>query len=152
VRKQTWPLKNPRPVTPFVLFVPSDIDKDARIVLTETKLEFQGKSHGKVQHSSLPCTCCTQISTNTLVLQEYSCDLEFFAEVDPQDSASKFDIKARSVLFHVIKKDKAGAFWPRLLKVRASYELLQLSRLLICVLVRSLACAGQAQGKEPDSN
>lgn len=48
----------------FIEVAVADIEKDAKIVLTESKLEFAGKSHGK----------------------EYKADLEFFAEVDPQDA------------------------------------------------------------------
>jgi hypothetical protein len=32
----------------FIEIAVADIDKDARISLKETKLEFSGKSHGKV--------------------------------------------------------------------------------------------------------
>ena len=48
----------------FIEIAVADIEKDAKIVLTESKLEFAGKSHGK----------------------EYKAELEFFELVDPQDS------------------------------------------------------------------
>jgi len=46
----------------------------------------------------------------------YKTTLEFLHEVDATDTESKYDVKPRCILFHVIKKDKDSEYWPRLLK------------------------------------
>jgi hypothetical protein len=61
------------------------------------RLSFQGTANGK----------------------EYTTELEFFAEVDPEDKGSKYDIKPRNIHFHIVKKDKDAEYWPRLLKDKA---------------------------------
>jgi len=72
-----------------------DVDaKAATVKLTADKLVFSGKSNGK----------------------DYSVDLEFFADVDPEDKESKFSIKPRNIHFHIIKKNKDDEYWPRLMK------------------------------------
>jgi cytosolic prostaglandin-E synthase len=69
----------------------------AKIELTETKLTFAGKSGDR----------------------DFTADLEFFAAVDPADAGSKYDVKPRSIQFHVMKKDRDADYWPRLLKDKA---------------------------------
>jgi hypothetical protein len=46
----------------------------------------------------------------------YAAELEFFAQVNPSDPESKYEVKPRSIQFHIIKADKEAEFWPRLLK------------------------------------
>lgn len=77
-----------------VLFSP-DV-KDEKIVLTDTKLTFEGTSGGKT----------------------YQIDIEFFKEVDSEGST--YNVLPRSVQMHILKKEKEeDEFWPRLLKDKA---------------------------------
>eukprot|EP00536_Pseudo-nitzschia_multiseries_P001795 jgi/Psemu1/182098/e_gw1.23.214.1 len=70
--------------------------KDETIVLTDTKLTFEGTSGGK----------------------PYQIDIEFFKEVDSEGST--YNVLPRSVQMHILKKDKdEEEFWPRLLKDKA---------------------------------
>ena len=48
--------------------------------------------------------------------KEYTVDLALFGEVDPDDEASKWSVGKRSCMFYVIKKEKEGDSWPRLLE------------------------------------
>lgn len=82
----------------YVTINVSDVDpKQATVELKADRLTFKGTSEGK----------------------EYATDLEFFAEVDPEDAGSKYDIKPRNIHFHIMKKDKDAEYWPRLLKDKA---------------------------------
>jgi cytosolic prostaglandin-E synthase len=82
----------------YVTINVSDVDpKTAKVELKADRLSFKGQSGGK----------------------DYTAELEFFAEVDPEDKASKYDIKPRSIQFHIMKKNKDQEYWPRLLKDKA---------------------------------
>jgi hypothetical protein len=70
--------------------------KDETITLSDSGLDFKGKSSGK----------------------DYSVSIEFFKDVDAEGSTYK--VLPRSVQMHILKKDKEDeAFWPRLLKDKA---------------------------------
>ncbi len=76
-------------------FVFSDV-KDEKITLTDSGLEFNGKSQDK----------------------DYSVSIEFFKPVDAEGSTYK--VLPRSVQMLNVKKDKEEeSFWPRLLKDKA---------------------------------
>jgi len=65
--------------------------KDHKIAVESNKLTFSGTSGGK----------------------NYSCDLNFFAEIDP--SKSKYVVRPRSVDF-VLQKKESGPYWEHILK------------------------------------
>merc|ERR1719270_468464 len=70
--------------------------KDEKIVLTDTKLIFEGKSGEK----------------------SYAVNIEFFKEVDSEGSTYK--VLPRSIQMHIMKKDKEEEeFWTRLLEDKA---------------------------------
>jgi prostaglandin-E synthase len=70
--------------------------KDESITLTDTGLEFKGKSQDK----------------------DYSVSIEFLKSVDSEGSTYK--VLPRSVQMNIMKKDKEEEeFWPRLLKDKA---------------------------------
>lgn len=79
----------------FVTINIPDVDPTkAKITLDGQRLTFEGTS-GKT---------------------EYKTTLEFLHEVDASDAESKYDVKPRCILFHLMKKDKDAEYWPRLLK------------------------------------
>lgn len=76
-------------------FLPVDV-KNETISLTDTGLDFKGKSQDK----------------------DYSVNIEFYKPVDSEGSTYK--VLPRSVQMHIMKKDKEEEeFWPRLLKDKA---------------------------------
>ena len=75
--------------------VPKDVT-DETITLSDSGLDFKGKSSGK----------------------DYSVSIEFFKAVDSEGSTYK--VLPRSVQMHILKKEKEeDEFWPRLLKDKA---------------------------------
>ncbi|KAL0246919.1 hypothetical protein GEMRC1_008125 [Eukaryota sp. GEM-RC1] len=52
--------------------------------------------------------------------EDYSFDIEFFAEVDPAES--KYHSTGRYVHFILIKKDQDSEFWPRLTKEKVKHN------------------------------
>ena len=81
-----------RKASVFFTILLNDV-KDAKIDLSEDKMKFTGSSGGKT----------------------YTSDLEFFGALDKDNEASKYEVKPRSVTFHIQKKDDS-VWWPRLLK------------------------------------
>jgi len=70
--------------------------KDEKIVLTDTKLNFEGTSGGK----------------------SYEVNVDFFKEVDSEGST--YNVLPRSIQMHILKKDKEDEeFWTRLMKEKA---------------------------------
>jgi len=73
--------------------------KDETINLSDTELQFKGKSQDK----------------------DYQVSIEFFKAVDSE--GSKYNVLPRSVQMHIMKKDdgtdEEETFWPRLLKDKA---------------------------------
>lgn len=51
--------------------------------------------------------------------KEFATEIEFFAELNPEDEDSKYAVKPRNVQFHIKKKDVDADWWPRLLKDKA---------------------------------
>eukprot|EP00730_Choanoeca_flexa_P019103 TRINITY_DN9319_c0_g1_i2.p1 TRINITY_DN9319_c0_g1~~TRINITY_DN9319_c0_g1_i2.p1 ORF type:complete len:214 (+),score=50.99 TRINITY_DN9319_c0_g1_i2:81-722(+) len=96
--------------------------KEPKITLTETSLQFQGK-------------CGPQ-------QEDYSCSIEFFAEIVPavgihfardfvgssviyrlQDSTKR--VSDRNLFFNIKKKDTDAEFWPRLTKEKVKLQWLK---------------------------
>lgn len=77
------------------LYVTVDLPdvKDEKVSLTDKSLTFSGASNGK----------------------QYEVSLEFFKEVDTAAQESAWAKTDRNVHFFIVKKDKEGDFWPRLL-------------------------------------
>ena len=67
---------------------------EENIELTDTNLNFTGKSNG----------------------EDYEVHIEFFKNVKSTDAESKYKVAPRSIQFYVLKEKEEDEFWPRLLK------------------------------------